>query len=76
MSEKTEIPRHIDSEESCFKISILKNEINTLVESLNILRKEKIHNLDKINTLRNEIWEKQKAYAWIKQIQKLKDNSK
>jgi hypothetical protein len=76
MSEKNEIPRHIESEELSLKISILKNEINNLVEILNILRKEEIHNLDKINTLRNEIWEKQKAYAWIKQIQQIRENSK
>lgn len=69
MSEKNEIPR--PDEELNSKIIILKNEIDKLVNDLNILRRDKKNQLDKINILRDEIWEKQKAYAWIQQIQKL-----
>lgn len=71
MSEKNENPRPIEDLNS--KILILKNEIDKLVNDLNILRRDKKNQLDKINNLRNEIWEKQKTYAWIKQIQQLQE---
>ncbi len=70
MSEKNENPRPVEELNS--KILILKNEIDKLVNDLNILRRDKKNHLDQINNLRNEIWEKQKAYAWIQQIQKFK----
>ena len=71
MSEKNENPR--PDEELNSKIIILKNEIDKLINDLNILRRDKKNQLDKINNLRNEIWEKQKTYVWIKQIQQLQE---